>query len=93
MVGRVEMTVTAQQFKDMTVLDVVTSRAADIIYTDYQKGGPCVAGNTAERAMTLLLYVDDDTPKAWLPQLMVLCRAVQGSIESISVGPYIDDDE
>jgi hypothetical protein len=93
MVGRVEMKVVAPSFKDMDVLDAVTSRAADIIYADYLQGGPSVAGNTAERCMTLLLYVDDETPDAWLPQLKVLCAAVKGPIESVSIGQFVDDAE
>ena len=41
--------------------------------------------------MTLLLYVDDETPDAWLPQLKVLCDAVDGPIESVTVGPFVED--
>jgi hypothetical protein len=89
----VEIKVYAPQFKDGDALDVVVSRAADIIYADFQKGGPCVAGNTAERCLSLLTFVGEETPEAWLPQLQVPINAVQGPVESVMVGALVEDDD
>lgn len=88
--GQVEIKVVASQFADMDALDAATDRAATAIYADFQQGGPCVAGNTDDRAMTCLLWIDDETPEAWLPQLQVLVRAVEGPIESVSVEPFVE---
>lgn len=90
MTGRVEIKVVAPAFSEMDALDKATDRAAEIIYALFPKGGPSVAGNTDDRAMTCLFYVDDELPDAWLPQLQVLVRAVEGPIDSVSIEPFVE---
>lgn len=88
MTGQVEIRVTAPGFADGEVLDRAINRAATTIYADFPQGGPCVAGSRLACALTCLLTIDDETPDAWLPQLHVLVRAVEGPIDSVTVEPF-----
>lgn len=90
MKGRVEIKVVAPSFSEDDALTAAMDRAADVIYAVFQKGGPSIAGDTRERAMTCLFFVDDELPDAWLPQLEVLVRAVEGPIESVAVEPFVE---
>lgn len=84
---------TAPGFADGDALDRAINRAATTIYADFPQGGPCVAGSTLARSLTCLLSVDDETPEAWLPQLQVLVRAVEGPIDSVSIEPFEETSE
>lgn len=90
MTGQVEIRVVASQFAEDDALTAAMDRAADVVYAVFPKGGPSIAGNTDERAMTCLFYVDDELPDAWLPQLQVLVRAVEGPIDSVSIKPFVE---
>jgi hypothetical protein len=90
MTGQVELKVVAPGLRDMDVLSETTSRASNLIYPGFPKGGPVVAGDGREGSVSVLLSVDDETPEAWLPQLFALCSAVKVPIESVSVGKPSD---
>lgn len=90
MTGQIEIRVTSPVLRTQPGLELALERAADVIYGAFPQGGPCVAGDLAEGALTLLFHADADTPEAWLPQLHVLCAVVHGPIQSVNVGPWVE---
>ncbi len=70
-------------------MDAAMERAADVIYRRHQRGGPCIAGDLEAGVISILTFVDDEDCDAWLPQLRALCLAIEGSIDSVTVGPPV----
>lgn len=90
MTGQIEIEVTALGLRDSVALEAAIDRAATTIYADFPRGGPCVAGNSRTGLLTVLVFVDTEDPAEWLPQLRVLCRAVEGPIERATVGAFVE---
>lgn len=67
-------------------MDAAMDRAADVIYRRHQRGGPCIAGDLKSGVISILTFVDDEDCDAWLPQLRALCLAIEGKIDSVTVG-------
>jgi hypothetical protein len=88
MTGQVEIEVTAARLRTSAALGAALQRACSVIYTDFMKGGPCVAGDIRRGTLSVLLSVDSEDAQEWLPQLRVLCSAVDGPIDRVTVGPF-----
>jgi hypothetical protein len=90
MTGQIDIEVAAPGLRDSATLEAAIERAADVIYADFTRGGPCVAGNKATGTLSILLTVDDEGAAEWMPQLRVLCAAVAGPIGRVTVGTFVE---
>lgn len=90
MTGQVEIAIAAPGLREPGALDAAVDRAATAIYAAFPHGGPCVAGDSGAGTLSLLLSVDNEAVGEWLPQLQVLCAAVDGPIERVAIGPFVE---
>lgn len=87
MTGPVEICITAACLLDAVHMDAAIGRAADVIYRRHQRGRPCIAGDLQAGLISIRTIVDEEDCDAWLPQLRALCLAIEGKIDTVTVGP------